>query len=165
LAIGKERRRFYHYEGKNKWLELRQFRGCVGMAKIPNTDKGVVRKKLVPKERQRYQEVKGKSKSLQEANQMAFNKNQSTNTKVDQEIALYLPLLNFRQKWVVLLLTKEFASTCDQSRHQNIEKYPPELKIELDSRSSAYKNGKARMISSAESKKRIGTILKPRKVK
>jgi hypothetical protein len=54
---------------------------------------------------------------------------------------------------------------CDQSRHQNIEKYSPELKIEIDSRSSAYKNGKARMISSAESKKRIGKILKPRKVK
>lgn len=42
--------------------------------------------------------------------------------------------------------------------------YSPELKIEIDGRSSAYKNGKARMISSAESKKCIGKILKPRKV-
>jgi hypothetical protein len=139
------------------------------MAKIPKTDKDVLRKKMVQKERQRYLEGKGKSKTWQEVKQMAFDKNQSTNTKVDQEIALYLPLLNFRQKRLVLSLVRELASKQDQFWHQDIGQpgleYSPELKIELDSRSSTYKNGKARMISSAESKKRIGKILKPRKVK
>lgn len=124
---------------------------------------------MVQKERQRYLEGKGKSKTWQEVKQMAFDINQSTNTKVDQEIALYLPLLNFRQKRLILSLVKELASKYGQFRRQDIGQsgleYSPELKIELDSRSSAYKNGKAVMISSAESKKRIDKILKTRKVK
>ena|ERR1700722_12106627 len=135
------------------------------MAKIPKTDKDVPRKKMVQKERQRYLEGKGKSKTWREVKQMAFDKNQSANTKVDQEIAQYLPLLNFRQKRIVLLLVKELASKYDPFRHQNIEEYSPKFKIELDSRFSAYENGTAKMISSADSKKRTGKVLKSPKVK
>jgi hypothetical protein len=43
--------------------------------------------------------------------------------------------------------------------------YTPELKAELDSDYAAYKKGQTKMVSSAESKKRIGKILKTRKVK
>lgn len=91
------------------------------MAKIPKiTDKDVFRKKMVQKERQRYLEGKGKSKTWQEVKQMAFDENKSTITKVDQEIALYLPLLNFRQKRLVLSLVKELASKQDQFWHRDI---------------------------------------------
>ena len=43
--------------------------------------------------------------------------------------------------------------------------YTPELKAELDSQYASYNNGKTKMISSSESKKRVGKILKTRKVK
>ena len=38
--------------------------------------------------------------------------------------------------------------------------YTPELKKELDSRLAAYKNGKAKIVTAAESKKRVQHILK-----
>ena len=40
--------------------------------------------------------------------------------------------------------------------------YTPKLKAELDSDYAAYKKGQTKMASSAESKKRIGKILKMR---
>lgn len=49
-------------------------------------------------------------------------------------------------------------------RESSLE-YTPELKVELDSRYSDYKSSKTKMISSAESKIRIGRILKTGKAK
>jgi hypothetical protein len=44
-------------------------------------------------------------------------------------------------------------------------KYTPEFKGELDGRYSDYKTSKTKMISSSESKKRVGKILKTGEVK
>jgi hypothetical protein len=53
---------------------------------------------------------------------------------------------------------KAFHMPLKQDIEQSME-YTPQLKIELDSRFSAYKNSKSRMISFVESKKRIRKIL------
>ncbi len=46
-----------------------------------------------------------------------------------------------------------------QDIEQSMSDYTPQLKTELNNRFSAYKNSKSRMISFAESKKRIRKIL------
>lgn len=79
------------------------------MPKISKTNEDTFRKKLVEEERRKYLEGKGKSKSLQEVEQVALSNRQRKNAKFDQEIAIHLPLLNFRQKRVVLSLVKALA--------------------------------------------------------
>jgi hypothetical protein len=60
---------------------------------------------------------------------------------------------------------KAFYTLMKQDIDESCVVYTPELKAELDSRYSDYKNGKTKMISSAESKRRVSKILKTRKVK
>jgi hypothetical protein len=54
---------------------------------------------------------------------------------------------------------KAFYTLLKEDIEQSMLEYTPELKTELDSRFSAYKNSKSRMISFVESKKRIRKIL------
>jgi hypothetical protein len=84
------------------------------MPKIPKTNEGTFRKKLIQEERRKYLEGKRKSKTWQEVKQLPLIERQRTNAKIDQEIALYLPLLNFRQNRVILSLLKALASKQDQ---------------------------------------------------
>lgn len=84
------------------------------MAKIPKIKADAYRKNLVQAERQKYLEGMGKSKTWREVKQLALNMRQRTNAKVDKDIALYLPLLNFRQKRVILSLVKALAYKQDQ---------------------------------------------------
>jgi hypothetical protein len=46
---------------------------------------------------------------MQEVKQMAINKDQKKNHKLDQEIAQYLPHLNVSQIKVVLVMVKTFV--------------------------------------------------------
>lgn len=52
----------------------------------------------------------------------------------------------------------------NEIKEANIE-YNEELKSELDARYAAYKSGKEKLVTAADSKKRINNILKRRKVK
>jgi hypothetical protein len=54
---------------------------------------------------------------------------------------------------------KAFHMLLKKDIEQSMLEYTPQLKTELNNRFSAYKNSKSRMISSAESKKRIREIL------
>ena len=80
------------------------------MTNMPETNTDALRKELIREERRRYTERRGKSYNWEEVRQMAHNKDQRKNKALEQEIALYLPHLNVRQKRVVLVLVKAFAS-------------------------------------------------------
>ena len=60
---------------------------------------------------------------------------------------------------------KAFYTLMKQDIEESGVEYTPKLKAELDSDYAAYKKGQTKMVSSAESKKRIGKILKPGKAK
>jgi hypothetical protein len=55
-------------------------------------------------------------------------------------------------------MTNDYKEAIEESRIE----YTPKLKAELDSDYVAYKKGETKMVSSAESKKCIGEILKTR---
>jgi hypothetical protein len=133
-----------------------------------------------------------------------MTKTPKTNADVDQEIKLYLPLLNDQQKRIVLALVKAFVSKQNNYREslfreqreavlktlQDVQQHPEQLqpwdiakykrpediegsgveytsklKARWDCDYAAYKKGQTKMVSSAESKKRIGKTLKAPKVK
>jgi hypothetical protein len=81
-----------------------------------------------------------------------------TTAAIRQQLHSYLEIADDQK-------VKAFYTLMKQDIDVSGVEYTPELKTELDSRYSDYKNGKTRMISSAESKKRVGKILKARKVK
>jgi hypothetical protein len=81
-----------------------------------------------------------------------------TTAAIRQQLHSYLEIADDKK-------VKAFYTLMKEDIEESGVKYTPELKAELDSQYSAYKSGKTKMISSAESKKRIAKILKPRKVK
>jgi hypothetical protein len=81
-----------------------------------------------------------------------------TTATIRQQLHSYLEIADDQK-------VKAFYTLMKQDIDESGVEYTPELKAELDSRYSDYKNGKTKMISSAESKRRVGKILKTRKVK
>jgi hypothetical protein len=81
-----------------------------------------------------------------------------TTAAIRQQLHSYLEIADDKK-------VKAFYTMMKGDIEESGVEYTPELKVELDSQYAAYKSGKAKMISSAESKKRIGKILKTRKVK
>ena len=79
------------------------------MTKRPESTKNASRKKLIREERRKYLQGSGKSFNWEEVKQMAHNEGQTKSKAPDKEIALYLSLLNVRQKRVVLALVKAFV--------------------------------------------------------
>jgi hypothetical protein len=79
------------------------------MTKQPESKKDASRKKLIREERRKYVQGRGKSFTCEEVKQMAHNKGQTKIKALDQEFAFYLPLLNVRQKRVVLASVKAFV--------------------------------------------------------
>ena len=80
------------------------------MTKSGKTNADAICKKLVRTERQRYLEGRDKSHTWDEVKGMAHSKERLPGMTVDQEIELYLPLLNAQQKRIVLALVKAFVS-------------------------------------------------------
>jgi hypothetical protein len=80
-----------------------------------------------------------------------------TTATIRQQLHSYLEIADDQK-------VKAFYTLMKEDIEESGVEYTPELKAELDSQYAAYKNGKTKMISSAESKKRIGKILKTRKV-
>jgi hypothetical protein len=80
------------------------------MTKSSNTNVNSFRNDLVRSERRRYLEGKDKSYTWDEVKEMAHGKGRLPRTTLDQQIDLYLSLLNARQKRVVLALVKAFVS-------------------------------------------------------
>lgn len=81
-----------------------------------------------------------------------------TTDTIRQQLHSYLEIADDKKVKAFYTLMKE------DIKESGVE-YTPELKTELDSAYAAYKKGQTKMVSSAESKKRIGKILKTRKVK
>jgi len=80
------------------------------MTKISQTNADALRKELVRMERRRYLEGKDKSNTWDEVKAMAHGKGRLPGVTVDQEIELYLPLLNDQEKQTLLALIKAFVS-------------------------------------------------------
>jgi hypothetical protein len=76
-----------------------------------------------------------------------------TAKKLDQEIIRCISRLNEKQKGVMLILIKAFIETRGDGRD--------EINKELDRRYTSYKNGKAKMVTPEESRRRVRKILKP----
>jgi hypothetical protein len=94
------------------------------MGKIPEINPDSFRKKLIQAERSKCLDGKGKSNTWREVKQMALNNRQRRNAKVDQEIALYLPFLNFREKRVLLSLVKVLVPKQDKYYRQLYREVP-----------------------------------------
>jgi len=113
------------------------------MAKIQKTKEDDFRKKLIKSARRKYLEGQGKSITWQEVKAMAV-KDQRTTKKVDQEIALYLPFLNIRQKQIILSLVKAIASKQDQFWRQIHKDQRRALKNSTASRDTTVTSTKVR---------------------
>ena len=81
-----------------------------------------------------------------------------TTATIRQQLHSYLEVADDQK-------VKAFYTLMKKDIDESGIEYTPELKAELDSRYSGYKDGNTKMISSAESKKRVGKILKTRKAK
>jgi hypothetical protein len=81
-----------------------------------------------------------------------------TTATIRQQLHSYLEVADDQK-------VKAFYTLMKQDIDESGVEYTSELKAELDSRYSGYKDGKIKMISSAESKKRVGKILKTRKAR
>jgi hypothetical protein len=81
-----------------------------------------------------------------------------TTANIRQQLHSYLEIADDEK-------VKAFYTLMKEDIEESGVEYTPELKAELDNQYAAYKNGKTKMISSGESKKRIGKMLKTRKVK
>jgi len=81
-----------------------------------------------------------------------------TTATIRQQLHSYLEVADDKK-------VKAFYTLLKGDIEESGVEYTAELKAELDSQYAEYKNGQAKMISSAESKKRIGKILKARKSK
>jgi hypothetical protein len=81
-----------------------------------------------------------------------------TTDTIRQQLHSYLEIADDKKVKAFYTLMK------DDIEESGVE-YTPKLKAELDGDYAAYKNGQTKMVSSAESKKRISKILKTRKVK
>ncbi len=80
------------------------------MAKRSKTNADAYRKELGRNERQKYLDSEGKSYTWDEVKGMLNDKGRLPGMTVDQEIELYLYLLNDKQKQIVLALVKAFVS-------------------------------------------------------
>jgi hypothetical protein len=80
------------------------------MTKTSKTSADSLHKELVRRERRIYLEGRDKSHTWDEVKEMAHGKGRLPGMTVDQEIELYLPLLNAQQKRIVLALVKAFVS-------------------------------------------------------
>ena len=81
-----------------------------------------------------------------------------TTDTIRQQLHSYLEIANDKK-------VKAFYTLMKEDIEESGVEYTPKLKAELDSDYAAYKKGQTKMVSSAESKRRVGKILKTRKVK
>jgi hypothetical protein len=81
-----------------------------------------------------------------------------TTDTIRQQLHSYLEIADDKK-------VKAFYTLMKEDIEESGIEYTPKLKAELDSDYAAYKKDQTKMVSSAESKKRIGKILKTRKVK
>ena len=79
-------------------------------------------------------------------------------TNIRQRLQNYLEVADDKKVKALYIMMEE------DIKESNVE-YSDELKAELDNRYASYKSGKAKMVTAAESKRRINKILKSSKAK
>ncbi len=79
-------------------------------------------------------------------------------TNIRQQLHSYLAVADDKK-------VKAFYTMMEEDIRDLAPEYSDELKAELDSQYAQYKSGQAKMVTAAESKKRINKILKEAKTK